>query len=194
MVMPYCPFTMGALRLMQGPRFCRIGIMAFRFAAVLLAFSLVMPLLPAAAARAETEIGDGGDSHRDGSGEHHDSGDGHSWGDGHNDDGNSAVQPTTATTVLSPRGSVDTDASRQHYSAIVTSPALDTEQTKAAIAGGKAASMPLLLTYLNQNYPGQVLDVKLHYATDSYVYEVRYLANVIVLRTLFLDATTLKAK
>lgn len=170
--------------------------MTFRIASVLLAFSLVMPLLPAAPAHAETETGDrgeSGDNHHDGNGDHHDSGDWHN-GDGHNDDGNSPTQSITSTNGSSSRGTSDTDASRQRYGMMLTSPALDTEQTKAVIAGGKAASMPLLLAYLNQNYPGQVLDVKLHYATDSYVYEVRYLANVIVLRTLFLDAATLKAK
>ena len=54
--------------------------------------------------------------------------------------------------------------------------------------------MPLLITYLDQKYPGQVLDVKLHTTGDGLVYEVRYLANVVELRTLFLDAQTLSRK
>jgi len=73
-------------------------------------------------------------------------------------------------------------------------PVMDPEQTKDAVTAGQAASMPLLLTYLNHNYPGEVLDVKLHEANTGYVYEVRYLANTIFLHTLYLDAQTLKTK
>ncbi len=73
-------------------------------------------------------------------------------------------------------------------------PVMDPEQTKDAVKAGGAASMPLLLTYLKQNYPGEVLDVKLHEADVGYVYEVRYLANTIFLHTLYLDAQTLKIK
>lgn len=73
-------------------------------------------------------------------------------------------------------------------------PVMDPEQTKDAVTAGQAASMPLLLTYLNHNFPGEVLDVKLHEANTGYVYEVRYLANTIFLHTLYLDAQTLKTK
>lgn len=57
-----------------------------------------------------------------------------------------------------------------------------------------AASMPLLITYLKLNYPGELLDVKLHSAGPSFVYEVRYLSNVVFLRTVYLDALTLQQK
>ncbi len=72
------------------------------------------------------------------------------------------------------------------------SPTLDADQTKSLIAQGKAASMPLLLTYLKTHYPGEVLDVRLHTTNSKYVYEVRYLSNVVVLRTVYLDALTLQ--
>ncbi len=54
--------------------------------------------------------------------------------------------------------------------------------------------MSLLLAYLNQNYPGDVLDVKLHPADAGLVYEVRYLSNIVFLHTVYLDAKTLKNK
>ena len=54
--------------------------------------------------------------------------------------------------------------------------------------------MPLLITYLKLNYPGELLDVKLHSAGPSFVYEVRYLSNVVFLRTVYLDALTLQQK
>ena len=74
------------------------------------------------------------------------------------------------------------------------SPSLDPDQAKNAINQGMAASMPLLLTYLKRNYPGELLDVQLHSAGPGYVYEVRYLSNVVFLRTVYLDAITLQQK
>ncbi|MEP6827794.1 MAG: hypothetical protein ABJA10_06945 [Aestuariivirga sp.] len=71
---------------------------------------------------------------------------------------------------------------------------LDPDQAKSAINQGMAASLPLLLTYLKQNYPGELLDVQLHNAGPGYVYEVRYLSNVVFLRTVYLDAITLQQK
>ena len=71
---------------------------------------------------------------------------------------------------------------------------LDPDQAKSAINQGMAASMPLLLTYLKRNYPGELLDVQLHSAGPGYIYEVRYLSNVVFLRTVYLDAITLQQK
>ena len=73
-------------------------------------------------------------------------------------------------------------------------PVLDQEQSKMVIGAGRAATMPLLIAYLNQHYPGEVLDVKLHTASDGFIYEVRYLSNVVFLNTVFLDAQTLQQR
>ena len=73
-------------------------------------------------------------------------------------------------------------------------PVLDQEQSKMVIGAGRAASMQLLFAYLNQHYPGEVLDVKLHTASDGFIYEVRYLSNVVFLNTVFLDAQTLQQR
>jgi len=157
---------------------------------------ILLPMLAGKPAHAEDERehdhSPGTSSHDGGDSTHHSDG-----GDGHNDDGSSsgsATAPSSSSASSGPTTVQSSDGSHRRFGDIVSSFVLDPQQTKTAIAAGKAASMPLLLTYLNQNYPGQVLDVKLHSANDSYIYEVRYLSNVIVLRTLFLDAATLKAK
>ena len=153
---------------------------------------IILPLLAGKPAHAEDEHehehSPGTPAHEGGDGSRHSES-----GDGHNDDGNVSPQGPNSSSTTSTTAQ-RSDSSHRRFGDIVSSLVLDPQQTKAVIAAGKAASMPLLLTYLNQNYPGQVLDVKLHSASDSYIYEVRYLSNVIVLRTLFLDAATLKAK
>jgi len=70
----------------------------------------------------------------------------------------------------------------------VRSPAVDSQDrlisisnSQIAIQQGQAASMSLLLAYLKQSYPGEVLDVKLRDTSGGLVYEVRYLSNVIFL-------------
>jgi hypothetical protein len=73
-------------------------------------------------------------------------------------------------------------------------PVLDQNQAKVAILQGKAATMPLLLAFLKLHYPGDVVDVRLHSASPGYVYEVRYLQKMVVLKTVFLDARTLQLK
>ncbi len=69
---------------------------------------------------------------------------------------------------------------------------LNQDEVKAVIASGNAATLPLLLAFLNINYPGKVLDVKLRAVDNSYVYEVKLLSNAIFLRTVTLDAKTMK--
>lgn len=69
---------------------------------------------------------------------------------------------------------------------------LNQDEVKAAIASGNAATLPLLLAFLNLNYPGKVLDVKLRAIDKNYIYEVKLLSNAIFLRTVTLDAKTMK--
>ena len=69
---------------------------------------------------------------------------------------------------------------------------LNQDEVKAAIASGNAATLPLLLAFLNLNYPGKVLDVRLHALNENYIYEVKLLSNAIFLHTITLDAKTLK--
>ena len=121
--------------------------------------------------------------------------------DGNNGEGSSASPTSSSSGSASlgtlPAGSVETGlilSSRTGLGAISRTPILDPQQTKVAIQQGQAASMNLLLTYLNQNYPGEVLDVKLHPVETGLVYEVRYLSNIVFLHTVYLDAKTLKNK
>ena len=69
---------------------------------------------------------------------------------------------------------------------------LNQDEVKAAIASGNAATLPLLLAFLKNHYPGKVLDVRLRALDDNYIYDVKLLSNVIFLRTVTLDAKTLK--
>ena len=69
---------------------------------------------------------------------------------------------------------------------------LDSDQTKSVIGQGKAATMQLLLTFLQKNFPGEVVDVKLHDDGTNYIYELRYLSNIVTLRTVYLDALTVE--
>ena len=115
---------------------------------------------------------------------------------------NGVVSPISGSPLLiggpSPLGQPASLGGLSNFPAIVPqlpkTPSLDPDQAKSAINQGMAASMPLLLTYLNRNYPGQLLDVQLHSAGPGYIYEVRYLSNAVFLRTVYLDAITLQQK
>ena len=109
-------------------------------------------------------------------------------------DGNNSEGGGVANTPSGFPQSKNIDSQPNHSGAISRLPALDQEQTKLAIDTGRAVSLTLLLTYIKLNYPGDVLDVKLHTNDSKLVYEVRYLSNVIFLRTVYLDAQTLKVQ
>jgi hypothetical protein len=69
---------------------------------------------------------------------------------------------------------------------------LNQDEVKKVVASGNAASLPLLLAYVGQNYPGDVLDVKMRRVDGGYAYDVKVLSNLVVLRTVSLEAKTLK--
>ena len=106
----------------------------------------------------------------------------------------SAVAAPNPTIPLTPKAqsSLQPDALLAQRLAITQSPVLNVDAAKQAITDGKAVSMTLLLTFLNQNHSGQVLDVKLHESPIGLTYEVKLLSNIVVLRSVFLDAATLK--
>lgn len=120
----------------------------------------------------------------------HDSED-HTNGNNSEDDSSSNSSTNVSSSV--PTAGANAAARPATVGALSRLPVLDADQAKLAIAKGQAASMSLLLAYLKINYPGEVVDVKLHDAGNSYIYEVRYLANVIFLHTVYLDAQSLKA-
>ncbi|MBG1231553.1 hypothetical protein [Aestuariivirga litoralis] len=110
-------------------------------------------------------------------------------------DGAPSLYGASAPAAADGNSDGNSDPLKQRAAArFVQTPVLDQEQSKQVIQQGQAASMPLLFAYMNQKFPGQVLDVKLHATGEGLVYEVRYLANIIELRTLFLDAMTLSRK
>jgi hypothetical protein len=111
--------------------------------------------------------------------------------DGNNDEGSAGADSRPQAAIASLPGNGSGTQSGGGFSRL---PDLDQQQAKIAIQQGQAASMSLLLAYLKQSYPGEVLDVKLHGTSGGLVYEVRYLSNVIFLHTVYLDALTLKSK
>jgi len=75
---------------------------------------------------------------------------------------------------------------------VISAPVMSNDQARQAIGQGRAVSMSLLLAFLENNQAGRVLDVKLRDSPQGLVYEVKTLANLIILRSLYLDAATLK--
>jgi uncharacterized membrane protein YkoI len=68
---------------------------------------------------------------------------------------------------------------------------LNQDEARAVISKGNAASLPLLLAFIDNNYPGQVLDVRLRKVNGNYIYDVKMLTKFIMLKTVSLDAQTL---
>ncbi len=99
-----------------------------------------------------------------------------------------------AASVSAPSAGGQANSNSLPYANILNAPVLNQREAKQVVKAGQAASLPLLLTYMDNNYPGQILDVKLRDADIGYVYEVRYLSNAIFLRTVFLDGMTLVKK
>ena len=99
---------------------------------------------------------------------------------------NPPANPPTSTSANSK------DLQMMLHTTITKSPVLSVDAAKQAVTDGKAASMTLLITFLTNNQQGQILDVKLHDTPQGLAYEIKALTNAVVLRTLYLDAATLK--
>lgn len=68
---------------------------------------------------------------------------------------------------------------------------VDQDEALKAISSGKAVTLPLLLAYMANKYPGEIVDIKLWTKDNQYVYEVKILSNAINLKSVVLDAKTL---
>jgi hypothetical protein len=66
------------------------------------------------------------------------------------------------------------------------------DEARKAVRTGKALALPLVLAFMANNYPGDVVDVRLRRNGAGYLYEIKYLANSIQLKLVKLDAETLK--
>jgi uncharacterized membrane protein YkoI len=69
---------------------------------------------------------------------------------------------------------------------------LNQDEVKQEIANGSASSLPLLLAFVQNKYPGEVLDVKLRALDGQFIYEVKLLSKFVFLRTVSLEAKTLR--
>jgi hypothetical protein len=65
------------------------------------------------------------------------------------------------------------------------------DEVLSAVRAGKAVSLPLLLAFMANKFPGEIVDIKLKNKEGLYSYEVEYLANSSKLRVLKLNAKTL---
>lgn len=65
------------------------------------------------------------------------------------------------------------------------------DEVRKVVSAGKAVSLPLLLAFMSNTFPGEIVDIKLRATPDQYEYEVKYLANMVNLRSIRLDAKTL---
>ena len=61
----------------------------------------------------------------------------------------------------------------------------------SAVKDGKAVSLPLLLAFMANKFPGEIVDIKLKNKDGQYTYVVEYLANAAKLRVVTLNAKTL---
>lgn len=65
------------------------------------------------------------------------------------------------------------------------------DEALGAISSGKAVSLPLLLAYMSNKFPGEIVDIKLRAKDYRYSYEVKYLLNAVILKSVVLNAQTL---
>ena len=81
----------------------------------------------------------------------------------------SGPSPFNSPSSTKTKSAVSNDPQLALRRSAVKSPALNVDATKQAVIDGRAVSMTLLLTYLDQAKQGQVLDVKLHDAPEGLI-------------------------
>lgn len=69
---------------------------------------------------------------------------------------------------------------------------VDQNRAMRAVKDGKAVSLKQLKSYLIENYPGEILHVSLRRRSGEYFYRVRILSTGNRIRSLSLNAVTLK--
>jgi uncharacterized membrane protein YkoI len=151
-----------------------------------LAGALAIPAGEAFAGEDGGKNGDGGDDSGGDDGGGDDSGGDDSGGD--DSDSPSSGPPTASTASTTSGSNSDTTISKKLSKGRV----LNQQEVQQVITQGKATSLPLVLAYVANNYPGQVLDVKLRTASGAFAYEVKVLSKYVFLKTILLDAKTLK--
>jgi hypothetical protein len=113
-----------------------------------------------------------------------------------NEDGGSDQKDskTPTTTVVQPSPSAAISAGATNSPNILfkrMGRVVDQDEALKAISSGKAVTLPLLLAYMANKYPGEIVDIKLWTKDNQYVYEVKILSNAINLKSVVLDAKTL---
>lgn len=65
------------------------------------------------------------------------------------------------------------------------------DEALSAVTAGEAVSLPLLLAFMANKFPGEIVDIKLKNKEGQYSYEVEYLSNTAKLLVVTLNAKTL---
>jgi uncharacterized membrane protein YkoI len=71
---------------------------------------------------------------------------------------------------------------------------MEQEEARKAVTTGQAAPLTELLKKLKTDYPGQLLDVGLTHDTKNFVFTVKYIDATGTVRTVSLDALTLRKR
>jgi uncharacterized membrane protein YkoI len=160
---------------------------------LLLQLLLGAGLVVSSAGHAFADGGGDGEHHENGGSEHHDGGGSTGGGDDSASDDSNSPDSASSDDSADSSSSVGTGSGGAAQSVGVGGRRfLNQDEVKKVVASGNAASLPLLLAYVGQNYPGDVLDVKMRKVDGGYAYDVKVLSNLVVLRTVSLEAKTLK--
>ncbi len=65
------------------------------------------------------------------------------------------------------------------------------DEALSAVKSGKVVSLPMLLAFMANKFPGEIVNISLKKKEGHYRYEVKYVANAAKLRVLIFDAKTL---
>lgn len=104
--------------------------------------------------------------------------------DGGGDDGGGSTDNSGSGSQGSTQNSRNSASSRSGRVA-------NQEEVLSAVTTGKAVSLPLLLAFMANKFPGEIVDIKLKNKEGQYSYEIEYLANSAKLRVVKLNAKTL---
>jgi uncharacterized membrane protein YkoI len=104
--------------------------------------------------------------------------------DGGDDDGNESNNNSGSGSPGSVPSSVNSTVLR-------TGTVANQDEALSAVTTGKAVSLPLLLAFMANKFPGEIVDIKLKNKAGQYSYVVEYLSSTAKLSIVTLNAKTL---
>jgi uncharacterized membrane protein YkoI len=155
--------------------------------ATLLAYAMVALSLPnfAHASGNEGSKPESSNSSGPGGNQGSDKPDSPSNGDNGGDDGDDDSSGKPDSTTQGPSGSNNGPSSSRSGRTV------NQDEALSAVKAGKVVSLNLLLAFMANKFPGDIIDIKLKVKEGQYRYVVEYLANAAKLRVVVLNAKTL---